>query len=50
VLPRVGGTILSTDKLGLVMPWILASALIVVAGVWLALWNKRQGAEKSSGL
>jgi len=43
--PSVGGTIIPTDKAGLVMPWIMASALIVVAGVSLALWNRKRGAE-----
>lgn len=46
--PPVGGTIIPTDKLGLVMPWIMASALIVVAGVSLALWNRKRGTERAS--
>ena len=45
----VGGTILPTDKLGLVMPWLIAAvALIVLAGVSLAVWNRRQGAQRGS--
>ena len=46
--PPVGGTILPTDKAGLVMPWIMAAALIVVAGVSLSLWNRKWGAERAS--
>ncbi len=48
VCGAVGGTILPTDKSGLVMPWIMAAALIVVAGVSLAVWNKKRGAERAS--
>ena len=44
----VGGIIVPTDKLGLIMPWIIAAALIVVAGVSLAIWNKKRGAERAS--
>ncbi|MBA7603493.1 hypothetical protein ES703_10604 [subsurface metagenome] len=44
----VGGTIVPTDKLGLAMPWILAAALIVAAGVSLAVWNRKRGAERVS--
>jgi len=44
----VGGTILPTDKSGLAMPWIVAAALIVVAGVSLAIWHRKRGAEKAS--
>ena len=47
--PPVGGTIIPTDKLGLVMPWIMAAALIVVGGVSLAIWNKKRGTERASG-
>ncbi|MBA7593539.1 hypothetical protein ES703_00463 [subsurface metagenome] len=47
--PPVGGTIVPTDKLGLVMPWIMAGALIVAAGVSLALWNRKRGGERASG-
>jgi hypothetical protein len=46
--PPVGGTIIPTDKLGLVMPWIMAAALIVVGGVSLAIWNKKRGTERAS--
>jgi len=46
--PPVGGTIMPTDKGGLVMPWIMAAALIVVAGVSLSLWNRKRGAERTS--
>ncbi len=38
----VGGTIVPTDKLGLVAPWMLAAALIVAAGVSLAIWNRKR--------
>lgn len=41
--PAVGGTALPTDKLGLVLPVIIgAGALVVVAGVSLAVWNRRR--------
>ena len=46
--PPVGGTIIPTDKSGLVMPWIVAGALIVVAGVSLAIWNRKRGGERAS--
>jgi len=46
--PPVGGIIIPTDKAGLVMPWIMAAALIVVAGVSLSLWNRKWGAERAS--
>jgi len=42
--PPVGGTIIPTDKTGLVMPWVIAVGLIVVVGVSLAMWNRRRGA------
>ena len=35
----------STDKLGLATPWLIAAALIVFAGVSLAVWNGRRGKE-----
>jgi len=45
----VGGTTLPTDKLGLVMPWVVgAGALIVVAGVVIAMWNRKRGTEGPS--
>jgi len=45
--PPVGGTILPTDKLGLMMPWVIgAGALIVVVGLSLAAYHRRYGAEK----
>jgi len=48
--PSIGGTTLPTDKLGLMMPWIMAAgALIVLGGVSLAIWNKWRGREKASG-
>lgn len=47
--PPVGGTIVPTDKLGLVAPWIMAAALIVAAGVSLAVWNRKRGGERASG-
>ena len=46
--PPVGGTIIPTDKPGLVMPWIAAGALIVAAGVSLAIWNRKRGGERAS--
>ncbi|MGB2798337.1 MAG: thrombospondin type 3 repeat-containing protein [Dehalococcoidia bacterium] len=46
VQPPVGGTIFPTDKLGLMMPWIMAAgALIVLGGVSLAIWNGKRGTE-----
>jgi len=44
--PSVGGTTLPTDKLGLMMPWIIAAgALIVIGGASLAIWNNKRGTE-----
>ena len=46
----IGGIILPTDKLGLMMPWIMAAgALIVLGGVSLAIWSKKRGRERGSG-
>lgn len=46
----IGGIILPTDKLGLMMPWIIvAGALIVLGGVSLAIWSKKRGRERGSG-
>ena len=47
--PTVGGTIVLVDKLGLVMPWIIVAALIVVAGIWLGMWNRRRRIGSPSG-
>ncbi len=45
----IGGTTLPTDKLGLMMPWIMAAgALIVLGGVSLAIWSKKRGRERGS--
>jgi hypothetical protein len=41
-IPPVGGTIIPNDKAELVIPWVIAAALIVVAGVSLAMWNKKR--------
>jgi len=39
----VGGSIIPTDKVGLLTPWIAAvGALIVAAGVSLLIWSKRR--------
>jgi hypothetical protein len=39
----VGGTIIPTDKVGLLTPWIAAvGALIVAAGVSLVIWSRRR--------
>ena len=47
--PSVGGTTLPTDKLGLMMPWIIAAgALIVIGGVLLAVCNRKYGTERGS--
>ena len=46
--PPVGGTIFPTDKLGLMMPWIMVGALIVIAGVLLAIYNKKLRIERAS--
>ena len=46
----IGGTTLPTDKLGLMMPWIMATgALIVLGGVSLAIWNRKRGKEGALG-
>ncbi len=45
----VGGTILPTDKIGLVMPWLIAAiALVAIVAVSLAVWNRRRGAQRGS--
>ncbi len=47
--PTVGGTIVLVDKLELVMPWVIVAALIVVAGIWLGIWNRRRRIGSPSG-
>ncbi len=47
--PTVGGTIVLVDKFELVMPWIIVAALIVVAGIWLGIWNRRRRIGSPSG-
>ncbi len=47
--PTVGGTILLVDKLELVTPWIIAAALMVVAAIWLGIWNRRRRIGSPSG-
>jgi len=50
VVEVIGGTILPTDRLGLLMPWMLAAgSLVVLGGLSLAVWSKRRGAERTSG-
>jgi hypothetical protein len=44
--PPVGGTIVSIDKLGLMMPRIIAVAVIVVAAVLLVIWNRKRRAQR----
>ena len=46
--PPIGGTILPIDTLELMMPWLIAAALIVAAGVSLGMWRRRRGAERIS--
>ena len=39
----VGGSIIPTDKIGLLMPWIVAAGgLIVALGVSLVVWSRRR--------
>ena len=40
--PPVGGEVYPVNKLGLITPWVIVVALIVVAGVWLGIWNRRR--------
>jgi len=40
--------VLPTDTLRLVTPWLVAGALIVVAAVSLAVWNRKQKRERVS--
>ena len=48
--PPTGGTTLPTDKLGLLMPWIVAAgSLVVLGGLSLAVWSRRRGAERTTG-
>jgi len=42
--PAVGGTIVPVDKLALVMPWVIAVTLIVVAAVSLVIWSRKRRA------
>ena len=42
-LAPVGGTIIPTDKTGLVMPWVIAAGLIAVAAASWAMWNRKRG-------
>lgn len=47
-LPSVGGTGIPTDKLGLMLPWILAAAaLLILGGASIIISNRRRGAEKA---
>ena len=48
-VPTVGGTIVLVGKLELVMPWVIAASLMVVAGIWLGVWNRRRGIGSPSG-
>jgi len=41
-VPTVGGTIVLVDKLELVMPWVIVTALIMVAGIWRGIWNRKR--------
>ena len=38
----VGGITIPTDKSGLIIPWLIAAALIAVASALLALWNRKR--------
>ncbi|MFC1864610.1 hypothetical protein ACFLYG_02140 [Chloroflexota bacterium] len=38
----VGGEAYLVNKIGLLTPWVIILTLIVVAGVWLGMWNKRR--------
>ena len=49
VCGAVGGTILPTDRLGLMMPWlVVAGGLVLVAGLLLAVYGPKYGARKAS--
>lgn len=45
IVQPVGGTAFPTDRLGLVMPWLMAGALVVVVGLLLATYNRKYGAK-----
>ncbi len=45
----VGGIVVPVDKLGLITPWVIAVALVMVAGVWLGIWNRRRRTASPSG-
>ncbi|MFC2006149.1 hypothetical protein ACFLVG_04245 [Chloroflexota bacterium] len=44
----VGGIVVPVDKLGLLSPWVIGSTLILVAVVWLVIWNRRRGTVTTS--
>ena len=47
--PAVGGTILPTDTLGLMMPWlVVGGSLVLVAIVLLAVYGPKYGARRAS--
>jgi hypothetical protein len=39
--PTVGGTVMPMNKLGLIMPWIFVTSLVLLAITSLALWMKK---------
>lgn len=43
----VGGSIVPTDRLALVTPWLVAAALVVVTGALLLVWNRKRGTERT---
>ena len=49
VCGAVGGTILPTDRLGLMLPWlVVAGGLVLLAGLLLAVYGPKYGARKAS--
>jgi len=42
--PPVGGTIVPSDKLGLITPWLTGALLVSVTGISLALWSRKRKA------
>jgi hypothetical protein len=46
--PAVGGTIFPVNKLGLVMPYIITAAVMLVASVSLAIWKRKDKIQQQS--
>ena len=45
----VGGTMIPTDKLKLLMPWIVGGAAVILGIALLLVWNSRRRTEQASG-